>query len=150
MFPLSILILLVLLFSSTRASQICGFPSCVGARDVPEPPENAPCRAWHGYWIYCNGHCEELDNSPVWDDSEVKSTPLPCPSLTLEQLDLVLQHLGLMAAVGPAIESYRLEQARERAERAQPKARRFVCQVDSIFLRLSFGSLCCSLWYRLW
>lgn len=30
-----------------------------------------------------------------------------------------------MAAVGPAIESYRLEQARERAERAQPKARRF-------------------------
>lgn len=94
-----------------------------GPREAPEPPENAPCRAWHGYWIYCNGHCEELDNSPVWEDSEevcVKTESIA--PLSPAQLDLVLKRLGLMAAVGPAIESYRLELQAAREERAQPKA----------------------------
>ncbi|CAK9091226.1 unnamed protein product [Durusdinium trenchii] len=101
-----------------------------GPRQVrSEPPEDAPCRAWHGYWIYCNGHCEALDPTIIWDDiQEIRSDPMagyaPAarPPSAPSQLDAVLQRLGLMAAVGPAVESYRLELAAARAERAQPKA----------------------------
>lgn len=47
--------------------------------------------------------------------------PAARPPSAPSQLDAVLQRLGLMAAVGPAVESYRLELAAARAERAQPK-----------------------------
>ncbi|CAK0896316.1 unnamed protein product, partial [Prorocentrum cordatum] len=26
---------------------------------LPEPPEDAPCRKWHGFWLYCTGACEQ-------------------------------------------------------------------------------------------
>ena len=65
----------------------------------------------------------------MWDDSEVgevccgkaESIAAIAP-LSPAQLDLVLKRLGLMAAVGPAIESDRLELQAAREERAQPKA----------------------------
>ena len=47
--------------------------------------------------------------------------PAARPPSAPSQLDAVLQRLGLMSAVGPAVESYRLELAAARAERAQPK-----------------------------
>ena len=62
----------------------------------------------------------------MWDDSEVGEVCCgkaeSIAPLSPAQLDLVLKRLGLMAAVGPAIESYRLELQAAREERAQPKA----------------------------
>eukprot|EP00438_Fugacium_kawagutii_P026014 Skav225711 [mRNA] locus=scaffold164:22570:25356:+ [translate_table: standard] len=51
----------------------------------------------------------ELDDSLVWDDEERVSPQSASAPLSASQLDVLLQRLGLMAAVGPAVESYRLE-----------------------------------------
>ena len=73
-----------------------------------EPLEalDAPCRAWHGHWIYCLGHCQRpTDVDDVFGAESVERIDFE----GVEDVDEALQRLGLMASIGQAVLSYRQE-----------------------------------------
>ncbi|CAE6945310.1 unnamed protein product [Symbiodinium natans] len=101
------------------------------ALEPAEPPEDAPCRAWHGYWIYCSGHCDRAPSSfDVWD-LESLDPFVECDRFVVTgsaraaggaKILSGLQRLGMAAEVGVAVLSYREELAQDAARRVAPKA----------------------------
>eukprot|EP00930_Biecheleria_cincta_P084091 TRINITY_DN73581_c0_g1_i1.p1 TRINITY_DN73581_c0_g1~~TRINITY_DN73581_c0_g1_i1.p1 ORF type:complete len:607 (-),score=116.70 TRINITY_DN73581_c0_g1_i1:299-2119(-) len=91
-----------------------------------DPPEDAPCRKWHGHWIYCKGCCTPVNFNDVLLDTMAHDSHL----LKIDwddkgrrlDFEVALQDLGMSAIVGAAVESYRAELAAEAAKRAAPKA----------------------------
>lgn len=112
-----------------------------------EPPEDAYCRAWHGYWPYCSGCCEQppkgLSEDVFWEaDPGGKAPPawqsagcqarggaqraFAAPARSAAALDDALHRLGLLSRVGEAVmEWVRRQDQREAASvkrRLEPQA----------------------------
>lgn len=86
--------------------------------ELPEPPADAPCAKWHGYWIYCQGACTPVDLSNIWLEtsfellaSDREALGIFCVTSTegRSQLDAALGRLGMTAEVGEAIARYHRE-----------------------------------------
>eukprot|EP00931_Biecheleriopsis_adriatica_P115723 TRINITY_DN91488_c0_g1_i1.p1 TRINITY_DN91488_c0_g1~~TRINITY_DN91488_c0_g1_i1.p1 ORF type:complete len:605 (-),score=158.84 TRINITY_DN91488_c0_g1_i1:21-1835(-) len=95
------------------------------AQEPPEPPADAPCRKWHGRWIYCSGNCSKVDFTGLWLDLSGRDDFLPLAGGgqgCRGDAEAALQSLGMSAQVGKAVESYRTELAADAARRAAPKA----------------------------
>ncbi|CAE8674496.1 unnamed protein product [Polarella glacialis] len=110
-------------------------PRASAKAELPEPPEDAPCRAWHGRWMYCVGHCTKVmdrKGQDVWYDSlgqdadmfvakSFGSTGATAARNGSTAFESALQKLGMSAEVGKAVESFRQEIEQEVARRAAPQ-----------------------------
>lgn len=74
------------------------------------PPENAPCKKWHGDWMYCRGCCEEPDPNDVWDLRSELAPELraarPVRSSRSSPLEASLRCLGMLAEQGDAVRDW--------------------------------------------
>lgn len=71
-----------------------------------EPPEDAPCRKWHGTWLYCRGHCEQTDLSGVWaEELNVPKIPTKTasPTMSVSAISSALSQLGMLAEIGAPV-----------------------------------------------
>eukprot|EP00927_Polykrikos_kofoidii_P054769 TRINITY_DN49140_c0_g1_i1.p1 TRINITY_DN49140_c0_g1~~TRINITY_DN49140_c0_g1_i1.p1 ORF type:complete len:695 (-),score=90.98 TRINITY_DN49140_c0_g1_i1:172-2256(-) len=114
--------------------------SAVAVAVLAEPPADAACRQWHGFWPYCVGTCARADAIchggrsstsrhdifGIWDDEEapapgarLSSHPTTAACLTLETLNSRLRVLGMLAEAGAAVQEWvdRLDQIAAASER---------------------------------
>lgn len=95
-------------------------PRHAATAGAAEPPEDAPCRSWHGYWPYCAGNCSRQQKSGrrhsallwgLWEDKDdapklpARGTPGVQPPARPATMDLNtgLQSLGMRAEAGAAV-----------------------------------------------
>lgn len=117
----------------------------------PEPPDDAPCRSWHGHWIYCSGNCEKSEFDDIWADSNCNPYARPVSSavrvaiVDAAALNKALKPLGMTADIGDAVRewiNYKAQLAKETERKrsmpvaslcaaapVQPKGAALVCDV---------------------
>lgn len=111
-------------------------PRSTAPPPMEPPPHDAPCRAWHGDWLYCRGHCEPpADGYDAWDlwteaQPASSSSPVRKPTGTLEA---ALRSLGMLAEMGEAVREWVsiCEQRREDTLRRFSNPQTSVCYAPS-------------------
>jgi len=81
------------------------------AAGIVEPPSDAPCRSWHGYWPYCSGSCgsELFSEADLWCIEPPPTPPPPKRSppgkleVNIDNLSAALQRLGMRSEPGAAV-----------------------------------------------
>eukprot|EP00400_MALV-I_sp_L67-5_P000774 gene774-525_t len=67
------------------------------------------CYKWHGFWVYCTGHCQPFDMDDVWEenlfgDNERVSDEIQ--KLDLMDVNCGLRDLGMLNEPGDAIRNF--------------------------------------------
>eukprot|EP00929_Paragymnodinium_shiwhaense_P065472 TRINITY_DN32815_c0_g1_i1.p1 TRINITY_DN32815_c0_g1~~TRINITY_DN32815_c0_g1_i1.p1 ORF type:complete len:726 (-),score=135.55 TRINITY_DN32815_c0_g1_i1:234-2411(-) len=102
--------------------------------EIEPPPEDAPCRAWHGYWPYCKGMCTKMQTNlmealslDVWDETKEPPGAQRQTWTTVQKaapasaLERALSCLGMHSEAGAAVAAF--VRAREESEATAMKRR---------------------------
>lgn len=95
--------------------------------EVPEPPLDAPCRRWHGDWMYCRGQCVQTDCTDVWLNC-TSDPPVWAAPVGYIALDTALHRLGMLSEIGDSAKEWIKMQAKLAEDAAQK--RQFAPTVD--------------------